>query len=232
MRKSPRPKKQQKEAGSPAPRAHKFALKLRNPLQEEYWASMKNHPLTFGIGPAGTGKTFLAVAAACEAFKIGAVKKIILVRPVVEAGEHLGFLPGSFKDKLDPYLRPMYDSLEQVVGTEAMGKMIEGGAIEVAPLAFMRGRTITDAFLIMDEAQNTTRIQMKMLLTRIGRNSTFVVNGDYTQVDLPGHQKSGLMEAVKLFGNLEGVEVVEFTGAEIVRHPLVSKMVEIYEAEN
>jgi phosphate starvation-inducible PhoH-like protein len=197
--------------------------------QRRYIEAMQNNDLSFGIGPAGTGKSYLSVAMAVQALFAKQVSRIILTRPAVEAGEKLGFLPGDLQDKVDPYLRPLYDALFDLVDAERVTKMLEKRIIEVAPLAFMRGRTLSDAFIILDEAQNTTGEQMKMFLTRIGFGSKAVVTGDITQIDLPRGQRSGLKEAEKILGNLEGIEFVYFTKKDVVRHKLVQMIVEAYE---
>jgi phosphate starvation-inducible PhoH-like protein len=197
--------------------------------QRKYIEAIQNNDLTFGIGPAGTGKSFLCVAMAVQALFQKQVSRIILTRPAVEAGERLGFLPGDLQDKVDPYLRPLYDALFDLVDAERVTKMLETRIIEIAPLAFMRGRTLADAFIILDEAQNTTSEQMKMFLTRIGFGSKAVVTGDKTQIDLPRGQKSGLMEAEKVLANLEGIEFVYFNEKDVVRHKLVQMIVKAYE---
>ena len=185
----------------------------------------------FGIGPAGTGKTYLAVCLAVSAFKAKQVEKIILTRPAVEAGEKLGFLPGDLQTKVDPYLRPLYDALQEMFGPESYAKLMEKGVIEVAPLAYMRGRTLSNAFIILDEAQNTTCEQMKMFLTRMGDGSKVVVTGDVTQIDLPAGKRSGLKHAVSVLKNIEGIEVVTLTAKDVVRHPLVMAIVRAYERD-
>ena len=201
----------------------------RNIAQKQYLQSIQDHDITFGIGPAGTGKTFLAVAAAAAALNEKKIKRIILCRPAVEAGERLGFLPGDIAEKINPYLRPLYDSLYDIIGFEKVEKLMERSIIEIAPLAFMRGRTLNDAFIILDEAQNTTPEQMKMFLTRLGFDSKAVVTGDVTQVDLPDGKKSGLREANRILGNVEGIKFFSFTHRDVVRHPLVSKIVNAYD---
>jgi phosphate starvation-inducible protein PhoH and related proteins len=201
----------------------------RNLAQKLYLQSMQDHDITFGIGPAGTGKTFLAVAAAAAALNDKSIKRIILCRPAVEAGERLGFLPGDIAEKINPYLRPLYDSLYDIIGFEKVEKLMERSIIEIAPLAFMRGRTLNDAFIILDEAQNTTPEQMKMFLTRLGFDSKAVVTGDVTQVDLPDGKKSGLREAHRILGDVEGIKFFNFTHKDVVRHPLVSKIVNAYD---
>ena len=197
--------------------------------QSNYMRAISKVDVVFGIGPAGTGKTYLAVAKAVEALVDERVKRIVLIRPVVEAGEHLGFLPGDIGQKIDPYLRPLYDALYELLGHERVQKLIERNAIELAPLAYMRGRTLSDAFVIMDEAQNTTIAQMKMLLTRTGFGSKVVITGDLSQVDLPKGTYSGLKHALTILGRVKGIEVVKFGGRDIVRHPLVQRIVEAYE---
>jgi phosphate starvation-inducible PhoH-like protein len=198
--------------------------------QKAYVDAMKKDMVVFGIGPAGTGKTYLAMAMAITAFKNNEVSKIILTRPAIEAGEKLGFLPGDLQSKVDPYLRPLYDALYQIMGADNFLKNMEKGLIEVAPLAYMRGRTLEDAYIILDEAQNTTPAQMKMFLTRIGFGSKVVITGDSTQKDLPKDQTSGLDVAIKILRKLEGISICELTGKDVVRHPLVQKIVNAYEA--
>ena len=201
----------------------------RNMAQKLYLQAMQQNDIVFAIGPAGTGKTFLAVAAAAAALIEKSINRIILCRPAVEAGERLGFLPGDIAEKVNPYLRPLYDSLYDIIGFEKVEKMIERSVIEIAPLAFMRGRTLNDSFIILDEAQNTTPEQMKMFLTRLGFGSKAVVTGDVTQVDLPAGRKSGLREARLILGNVEGIRFFDFTDRDVVRHPLVSKIVVAYD---
>ena len=201
----------------------------RTPRQVEYLQQIQDHDITFGIGPAGTGKTYLAVASAVDAMSRDRVKRIVLVRPAVEAGEKLGFLPGDLNQKVDPYLRPLYDALYDLAGYDTVNKMFERGAIEVAPLAYMRGRTLNQSFIILDEAQNTTPEQMKMFLTRIGFGTKAVITGDVTQIDLPKHQKSGLVEAAKILKNVKGIAFTHFLSADVVRHPLVQKIINAYE---
>lgn len=200
--------------------------------QRLYINAMKRNDLVFGIGPAGTGKTFLAVVYAAKQLRKGTVKRIVLTRPAVEAGESLGFLPGDLKEKVDPYLRPLYDGLNTVLGREQTARFIERGTIEIAPLAYMRGRTLDDAFVILDEAQNTTHAQMKMFLTRLGFGSKMVVTGDQTQIDLPKGVKSGLKEAIKNLRGVKGISIMELDQSDVVRHPLVSKIIERYEGDN
>ena len=197
--------------------------------QKEYYRKIQDNDLVFGIGPAGTGKTYLAVVIGVALLKKNIVRKIILTRPVVEAGENLGFLPGDLKEKVDPYLRPLYDALYDVLGLEQTEKMIERGIIEIAPLAYMRGRTLKDAYIILDEAQNTTKQQMKMFLTRLGFNSKMVVTGDETQIDLPKPVKSGLKHAKEILSDVKGIEFVQFETVDVVRHTLVQKIIESYE---
>ena len=201
----------------------------RTPRQVAYLQQIQDHDITFGIGPAGTGKTYLAVASAVDAMTRDRVKKIVLVRPAVEAGERLGFLPGDLNQKVDPYLRPLYDALYDLAGYDAVNKMFERGAIEVAPLAYMRGRTLNQSFIILDEAQNTTPEQMKMFLTRIGFGTKAVITGDVTQIDLQRHQKSGLVEAQKILKEIKGIAMTHFLSQDVVRHPLVQKIVNAYE---
>ncbi len=203
----------------------------RGKSQQQYIGQIKNSDLTIGVGPAGTGKTYLAVASAVEALENDLVDRLILVRPAVEAGERLGFLPGDLSQKIDPYLRPMYDALFEMMGQQKVAKCIERNIIEIAPLAYMRGRTLNDAFIILDEAQNTTIDQMKMFLTRIGFGSKAVITGDITQVDLPRDKTSGLRHALKLLSNIEGISITRFQNADIVRHPLVKKIVKAYEED-
>ena len=201
----------------------------RGPNQARYLQSIRHQDLTFGIGPAGTGKTYLAVASAVEALERDEVRRIVLVRPAVEAGERLGFLPGDMSQKVDPYLRPMYDALYEMLGFERVGRLIERHVIEIAPLAFMRGRTLNEAFIILDEAQNTTIEQMKMFLTRIGFGSRAVVTGDITQTDLPASTVSGLKHVAEVLTDVDGVGFVWFTARDVVRHPLVQRIVRAYE---
>ena len=204
-------------------------LQGRTPHQVEYLNKIQAHDITFGIGPAGTGKTYLAVACAVDAFERDAVKRLVLVRPAVEAGERLGFLPGDMAQKVDPYLRPLYDALYDLMGYDKVAKMFERAAIEVAPLAFMRGRTLNNAFVILDEAQNTTPEQMKMFLTRVGFGSRVVVTGDVTQVDLARGQKSGLIDAHEILKSVRGIAFTYFGAEDVVRHPLVQRIVNAYE---
>lgn len=206
------------------------ALKPKTLGQKYYIDSIRNNTVVFGVGPAGTGKTYLAMAMAITAFKNGDVNRIILTRPAIEAGENLGFLPGDLQDKVDPYLRPLYDALYEIMGAETFLKNMEKGAIEVAPLAYMRGRTLDNSFIVLDEAQNTTPEQMKMFLTRLGYSSKAVITGDITQIDLPKGKKSGLIEAVKILENIEGIKICNLTNKDVVRHPLVQKIISAYEA--
>lgn len=204
-------------------------LRPKTQAQKEYVDSIRDTDMVFGIGPAGTGKTYLACAMAISAYKNREVERIILTRPAVEAGERLGFLPGDMQEKVDPYLRPLYDALYDVLGIEAAAKLREKGVIEVVPLAYMRGRTLDNAFIILDEAQNTTREQMKMFLTRMGFNSKVVVTGDITQIDLPSGTVSGLKEARKVLSNVEGIKFSYFTEVDVVRHELVKRIIKAYE---
>ncbi len=203
-------------------------IKCKTLGQKNYVEAIKRDTVTFGVGPAGTGKTYLAVCAAVAAFKSRQVEKIILTRPAVEAGEKLGFLPGDLQEKVDPYLRPLYDALQELLGLEAYAKLVERGSIEVAPLAYMRGRTLSGAFIILDEAQNTTKEQMKMFLTRMGEGSKMVVTGDITQIDLDG-KDSGLVHATKILEGVEGISVCRLTAKDVVRHPLVMRIIRAYE---
>ena len=205
-------------------------LRGRTPHQTQYLKAILEHDVTFGVGPAGTGKTYLAVACAVDALERDAVKRIILTRPAVEAGERLGFLPGDLAQKVDPYLRPLYDALYDLLGFDRTLKMFEKQVIEIAPLAYMRGRTLNHSFIILDEAQNTTPEQMKMFLTRIGFGSKAVITGDVTQIDLERSQKSGLVDAVNILKNVRGIAFTHFTSADVVRHPLVARIVDAYEA--
>jgi phosphate starvation-inducible PhoH-like protein len=198
--------------------------------QKRYSEAIAKNTIVLGIGPAGTGKTYLAVAAAVRAFKAHEISRIILTRPAVEAGEKLGFLPGDMQNKVDPYLRPLYDALFDMLGAETFQKLQEKQTIEVAPLAFMRGRTLEDAFIILDEAQNTTREQIKMFLTRLGNNSKMVVNGDITQIDLPETKKSGLIEAIKILKNIDGISVQKLTDKDIIRHKIVQDIIKAYDS--
>ena len=208
---------------------HRGQIRGRGANQVGYLAAIRTDDLTFGIGPAGTGKTYLAVACAVEALQTDRVRRIVLVRPAVEAGERLGFLPGDLTQKVDPYLRPMYDALYEMLGYDKVYKLIERNVIEIAPLAFMRGRTLNDAFIILDEAQNTTVEQMKMFLTRIGFGSKTVVTGDVTQTDLPNNRMSGLRHVMDVLNGVAGVSFTRFTSMDVVRHPLVQRIVQAYE---
>jgi len=199
--------------------------------QRRYLEMIEKHDLVFAIGPAGTGKTYVAVVHAVSELKKGNIKKIILTRPAVEAGENLGFLPGDLKEKIDPYLRPLYDALYEVLGRKTVEELIEKGVIEIAPLAYMRGRTLEDAYVILDEAQNTTQGQMKLFLTRLGFNSKMVVTGDLTQIDLPPNASSGLIHATRLLENVSGISVLRFDRIDVIRHPLIQKILERYDDE-
>ena len=217
--------------------AHAVTIKVkrgtiqgRGPNQVRYLHDIARHDINFGVGPAGTGKTYLAVASAVEALNENRVQRLVLVRPAVEAGEKLGFLPGDLTQKVDPYLRPLYDALYEMVGFDKVAKLIERNVIEIAPLAFMRGRTLNDSFVILDEAQNTTREQMKMFLTRIGFGTRAVVNGDVSQIDLPRGTASGLVEAERVLRRVRGIATTHFSAADVVRHPLVARIVEAYDA--
>ena len=205
-------------------------IKGRGPNQSRYLHAITTHDINFGVGPAGTGKTYLAVASAVEALEANRVQRILLVRPAVEAGEKLGFLPGDLSQKVDPYLRPLYDALYEMLGFEKVAKLIERNVIEIAPLAYMRGRTLNDSYVILDEAQNTTVEQMKMFLTRIGFGSVAVITGDVSQVDLPRNVRSGLRHAVEVLRGVDGISFTFFTSRDVVRHPLVAKIVRAYEA--
>ena len=206
-------------------------IKCKTVGQKKYVDAIKKNTVVFGVGPAGTGKTYLAVAMAVSAFKNKEVEKIILTRPAVEAGEKLGFLPGDLQTKVDPYLRPLYDALQEMFGVDNYVKLMERGIIEIAPLAYMRGRTLSNAFIILDEAQNTTKEQMKMFLTRMGDGSKVVVTGDLTQIDLPDGKKSGLKHATTILKNIEGIETVILTAKDVVRHALVMEIIKAYEKE-
>jgi phosphate starvation-inducible PhoH-like protein len=205
-------------------------IKCKTVGQKTYVDAIKKNTVVFGVGPAGTGKTYLAVCMAVTAFKAKQVEKIVLTRPAVEAGEKLGFLPGDLQEKVDPYLRPLYDALQDTLGLETYEKLMERGAIEVAPLAYMRGRTLSNAFIILDEAQNTTREQMKMFLTRMGEGSKVVVTGDVTQIDLDGKQ-SGLLHATRILQGVEGVGICNLTAKDVVRHPMVMRIIRAYEKD-
>ncbi len=212
-------------------RTPKCVIKARTAHQREYIRNVLTHDINFGIGPAGTGKTYLAVACAVSALERDEVGRIILVRPAVEAGERLGFLPGDLEQKVDPYLRPLYDALYEMLGFERVSRLLEKHVIELAPLAYMRGRTLNESFIILDEAQNTTTEQMKMFLTRIGFDAKAVITGDVTQVDLPRAQKSGLREAMELLTGINGISFMHFTPQDVVRNPLVQRIVEAYESQ-
>ncbi len=219
------------EDGAPMLVTRKADLRGRTPRQRAYLKAILENDISFAIGPAGTGKTYLAVACAVDQLERDAVKRIILVRPAVEAGERLGFLPGDLTQKVDPYLRPLYDALYDLMGFDKVGKLFERNAIEVAPLAYMRGRTLNHAFIILDEAQNTTPEQMKMFLTRIGFGTKAVITGDVTQIDLPRGAKSGLIEARRVLAEVRGIAFCEFRSEDVVRHPLVARIVDAYEQE-
>ena len=206
-------------------------IRVKTLGQKVYVDSIKSHDVVFGIGPAGTGKTFLAVTLAVTALKRGQVKRIVLTRPAVEAGESLGFLPGDLKEKVDPYLRPVYDALYQILGKEQTTRLMEREIIEIAPLAYMRGRTLEDAFVILDEAQNTTIMQMKMFLTRLGFNSKMIVNGDMSQIDLPRRVKSGLIDAMEKLKGIKAIDFVHFSASDVVRHPVVADIINAYEKD-
>lgn len=218
------------ESGAVAITARGKQIKCKTVGQKTYVDAIRKNTVVFGVGPAGTGKTYLAVCMAVSAFKSKQVEKIILTRPAVEAGEKLGFLPGDLHEKVDPYLRPLYDALQELLGLETYGKLMERGAIEVAPLAYMRGRTLSNAFIILDEAQNTTKEQMKMFLTRMGEGSKMVVTGDVTQIDLDG-KASGLVHATGILEDVEGVAVVRLTAKDVVRHPMVMRIIRAYEKD-
>jgi phosphate starvation-inducible PhoH-like protein len=218
------------EDGAQVLQTRRTDLKARTPNQSVYLDNIAHHDITFGIGPAGTGKTYLAVACAVDALERSAVQRIVLTRPAVEAGEKLGFLPGDLSQKVDPYLRPLYDALYDLMGFEKVTKAFERQALEIAPLAFMRGRTLNNAFVILDEAQNTTPEQMKMFLTRIGFGAKAVVTGDVSQIDLPKGHLSGLVEAERILKRVKGIAHTRFTSADVVRHPLVARIVDAYDA--
>ena len=207
-------------------------IKSKTVGQKKYVDLMKKNTITFGVGPAGTGKTYLAVAIAVNAYKAKQVEKIILTRPAVEAGEKLGFLPGDLQEKVNPYLRPLYDALQEMLGVDSYAKMMERGTIEIAPLAYMRGRTLSNAYVILDEAQNTTREQIKMFLTRLGENSKMVITGDLTQIDLPKGQVSGLKHAIRILKDIDDIGIIRLNERDVVRHPLVQKIVKAYETED
>lgn len=215
----------------PVIRTRRRNIAPRTPTQAAYIEAMQANDMVFGLGPAGTGKTYLGVCMAVSLYMAGEVERIILSRPAVEAGERLGFLPGDMKEKVDPYLRPIYDALYDTLPADQVTRKLENGDIEVAPLAFMRGRTLKNAFVLLDEAQNTTTMQMKMFLTRLGENSRMVVTGDLSQIDLPPGQKSGLAEAVETLHGIKGIEMMRFTASDVVRHPLVAEIVRAYDAK-
>lgn len=204
-------------------------IKARTPNQQRLVKAVKKNDMVFAIGPAGTGKTYTAVALAVRALKNKEIRRIILTRPAVEAGENLGFLPGDLRDKLDPYLQPLYDALRDMIPQQKLLSYWEDNTIEIAPLAFMRGRTLDNAFVILDEAQNATNAQLKMFLTRMGRNAKFVITGDITQIDLPRHQQSGLVQATKILSNIDGISVIELDNSDVIRHRLVTKIIKAYE---
>jgi phosphate starvation-inducible PhoH-like protein len=218
------------EAGKQRSAGIKRIVQPRSLNQRRYVEAMEQNDMVFGVGPAGTGKTYLAVAMAVAAINVKRVSRIVLVRPAVEAGERLGFLPGTLQEKIDPYLRPLYDALFDMLDIEKVDKMLDRNVIEVAPLAFMRGRTLNDAFIILDEAQNTTVEQMKMFLTRMGNNSKAVITGDITQIDLPNPRKSGLLDAINVLNGVEGIAFCHFEEADVVRHPLIQRIVRAYES--
>jgi len=220
------------EDNAPVLRTRRADLHGRTPNQVTYLKDIHDHDITFGTGPAGTGKTYLAVACAVDALERDAVKRLVLVRPAVEAGERLGFLPGDLAQKVDPYLRPLYDALYDLMGFDKTAKLFERNTIEIAPLAYMRGRTLNHSFIILDEAQNTTPEQMKMFLTRIGFGTKAVITGDITQIDLGRGQKSGLIEAERVLKGVRGIAFVRFTSADVVRHPLVQKIIDAYERDD
>jgi len=213
----------------PMVKTRRSMIKLRGKNQQQYVKAIQNNDINFGIGPAGTGKTYLAVACAVQALEKEEIRRILLVRPAVEAGEKLGFLPGDLSQKIDPYLRPLYDALYEMLGFDVVGKLIERNVIEVAPLAYMRGRTLNNSFIILDESQNTTKEQMKMFLTRIGFGSTAVITGDVTQIDLPRGVQSGLTHVSKILDGVEGITFTHFGSRDVVRHPLVQRVVEAYD---
>lgn len=207
----------------------KKTISAKSKMQQDYLDAIAKNDVVFGIGPAGTGKTYLAVARAVDALKSGQVERIILSRPAVEAGERLGFLPGDLKEKVDPYLRPLYDAIHDMMPPDKMDRMMAAGQIEIAPLAFMRGRTLAQSFVIIDEAQNTTAVQMKMVLTRLGDDSKMVITGDLGQIDLPSGQISGLADAVSLLDGVKGIDITTFTGEDVVRHPVVARILKAYD---
>lgn len=206
------------------------AIYAKTLKQIEYVNALKENDIVFGVGPAGTGKTYLAVVYAVSLLKKGIIKHIVLTRPAIEAGESLGFLPGDLKEKIDPYLRPLYDALYDTLGNKSVDQMIENGVIEIAPLAYMRGRTLENCFCILDEAQNTTEMQMKMFLTRLGFNSKMVITGDISQIDLPNGKRSGLVNACNILKNIDDIKIIKFEKLDVVRNPLVQKIIEAYDA--
>ncbi|WP_148714295.1 PhoH family protein [Chitinolyticbacter meiyuanensis] len=226
------PSEEAADADGPQLRTRRSDLRGRTPRQTQYIKAIQEHDITFGIGPAGTGKTYLAVACAVDALERDVVKRLVLVRPAVEAGEKLGFLPGDLVQKVDPYLRPLYDALYDLMGFDKVTRCFEKGIIEIAPLAFMRGRTLNHSFVILDESQNSTPEQMKMFLTRIGFGSKAVITGDPTQIDLPKNQKSGLVDAQEVLKDVRGIALHHFTSEDVVRHPLVQKIVDAYEKKH
>ncbi len=226
------PEKSSDEASEVAVQTRHKLIRPRGANQTAYMRSIRDKDLAFGIGPAGTGKTYLAIACAIDALETEQVRRIVLVRPAVEAGERLGFLPGDMSQKVDPYLRPMYDALYDMMGADRVTKLIERNIIEIAPLAFMRGRSLNESFVILDEAQNTSVEQMKMFLTRIGFGSRAVVTGDITQVDLPNQQESGLKNAIRILKNVKDIAFTYFSPKDVVRHPLVQRIVEAYESDD
>jgi len=220
------------DADGVAIRTQRRHISPRSPVQAQYMRALQEHELVFGVGPAGTGKTYLAVAVAVALLTKGEIDRIVLSRPAVEAGERLGFLPGDLREKVDPYLRPLYDALHDMMPADQVMRRLASGEIEIAPLAFMRGRTLTHSFVILDEAQNTTPVQMKMFLTRLGEKSRMAVTGDLSQIDLPVGQRSGLQDAVDTLAGVEGLSIIRFTEVDIVRHPLVTRIVRAYEARD
>ena len=218
------------DLGSSVIRTRRRAVTPRSPTQEAYVREMRDNDMVFGLGPAGTGKTFLAVALGVSMLIAGRVERIVLSRPALEAGERLGFLPGDVREKIDPYMRPLYDALYHAMPSDQVAKYLDAGVIEIAPLAFMRGRTLADAFIILDEAQNTTRVQMKMLLTRMGEASRLVITGDLSQIDLPPGEHSGLAEATEILAGMDGVGFIYFSEADVLRHPLVARVVKAYQS--
>ncbi len=212
--------------------SRKDVIRAKTPTQVKYFESIKKNDICFAIGPAGTGKTYLAVAFAVSALKKGLVQRIVLARPAVEAGESLGFLPGDFKEKIDPYLRPLFDALQDMLPSEQMKNYLENGIVEIVPLAFMRGRTLNNAYVILDEAQNSTALQMKMFLTRLGPNSKAIITGDITQVDLPAKNQSGLIQVQKILGKVDGVDFIYFNRDDVVRHKLVKDIIDAYDKFN